>query len=184
MSPAWWYALVALTAIVVAAVWPLTPALPSGDALQARLGAAVVAAIACALLAASAGRPPFWIVCRSASAAAGVVLLVAHFNALAACVAEYDGRSVVIGREYSADAASYVAANPGLAPSDRLLDAGGVPERIWSADTIRSCRLWVSWGGTATIPLFASVAHIGARWCWSFCRAGATSQRASSCARR
>ena len=156
MSPAWWHALVALTAIVVAAVWPLTSALPSGDALQARLGAAVVAAIACALLAViRGGRPPFWIGVSLASAAAGVVLLFAHFNALAGCVAEYDGRSVVIGREYAADAASYVAANPGLAPSDRLLDAGGVPERIWSADSIRSCRLWVSWGGTATIPLFA-----------------------------
>src|SRR5690606_4167705 len=49
----------------------------------------------------------------------------------------------------------YITANPGLASSDRLLDAGGVPERIWSAESIRSCRLWASWGATATIPLFA-----------------------------
>ena len=156
MSPAWWHAPVALTAIVVAAVWPLTPALSSGDALQARLGAAVVGAIACALLAVIRGsRPGIWIGVSIGAAAAGVVLLFAHFNALTGCVAEYDGRPVVIGREYAADAASYIAANPGLAPSDRLLDAGGVPERIWSGESIRSCRLWVSWGGTATIPLFA-----------------------------
>ena len=58
MSPAWWHAPVALTAIVVAAVWPLTPALSSGDALQARLGAAVVGAIACALLAVIRGSRP------------------------------------------------------------------------------------------------------------------------------
>jgi hypothetical protein len=124
--------------------------------VQARLGAAVIAAVACALLAfIRGGRPIVWIAVAIASAATGVVLLFAHFDAVAGCVADYDGRPVVIGREYAADAATYVAANPGLAPSDRLLDAGGVPERIWSAQSIRSCRLWVSWGATATIPLFA-----------------------------
>jgi hypothetical protein len=156
MSAAWWHALVALIAIVVAAVWPLTPALSSADVLQARLGAAVVAAIACALLAVVRGwRQGFWIAASIGSATLGVLLLLAHFNATAACLADYDGRSIVIGREYAADAAPYVTANPGLAPSDRLLDAGGVPERIWSAASIRSCRLWVSWGAMATIPLFA-----------------------------
>ena len=50
MRPAWWHALVALTAAVVAAFWPLTPALSSGDTLQARVGAALIAAIACGLL--------------------------------------------------------------------------------------------------------------------------------------
>jgi hypothetical protein len=164
MSAAWWHALLAVTAITVAAVWPLTPALSASDALQARLGAAVVAAIACALLAVVRWRPRVSIAISIASAAAGVVLLLAHFDALAGCVADYDGRAVVIGRDYAADAASYVAANPGLAPSDRLLDAGGVAERVWAAESIRSCRLWVSWGAMATIPLFAaSVAALMAR---------------------
>ncbi len=157
MITAWWHGLVALLAIVAAAVWPLTPALPAGDALQARLGTAVLAAIACALLAVvRGGRPGVWIGVSIGSAAAAVILLVAHFNALPGCVAEYDTRPVIIGRDYAADAAPYIAANPALAPSDRLLDAGGVPERIWSAESIASCRLWVSWGGTATIPLFAA----------------------------
>jgi hypothetical protein len=156
MSPALWHAAVALTAVLVAVVWPLTPALSSGDALQARLGAAVAAAVACALLAVIRGwRPGIHVGVAIGSFAAGVALLFAHFNAVAGCVADYNGRPVVIGREYAADAASYIAANPGLAPSDRLFDAGGVPERIWSAESIRSCRLWVSWGATATIPLFA-----------------------------
>jgi hypothetical protein len=165
MRPAWWHALVALTAAVVAAFWPLTPALSSGDTLQARVGAALIAAIACGLLATTrGGRPGSWIGLSIGSAAAGVVLLILHFNAVAGCVADYDGRPVVIGREYAADAASYIRANPSLAASDRLLDAGGVPERIWSAASIRSCRLWVSWGATAAIPLFAiSVAALAAR---------------------
>jgi hypothetical protein len=157
MSAAAWHTLVALTAMGVAAVWPLTPALRPGDVLQARLGAAVLAAITCVVLAVvRGGRPGIWIAVASASAAAGVVLLFAHFNALAGCVAEYNGQPVIIGREYAPDAASYISANPGLGPSDRLLDAGGVPERIWSAESIRSCRWWASWGGTAAIPLFAA----------------------------
>jgi hypothetical protein len=156
MSAAWWHALVAVIAIAVAAFWPLTPALSAGDAIQSRLGAAVVAGVACALLAfIRAWRPAILVAVSLAAAAAGVVLLFAHFNAVAGCVVDYDGRPVIIGREYAADAASYVAANPGLAPSDRLLDAGGVPERVWSAESISACRLWVSWGGTATVPLFA-----------------------------
>ena len=156
MSRAWWHVLVGLTAVAVAAVWPLTPALRPGDALQARLGAAAVAVIACAVLAVVQGwRPGIWIAISIGSAAAAVVLLFAHFNAVAGCVADYNGQPVIIGREYAAHAASYIAENPGLASSDRLLDAGGVPERIWSAESIRSCRLWASWGGTATIPLFA-----------------------------
>jgi hypothetical protein len=165
MSAAWGHALVAVIAIMAAAMWPLTPALPAGDALQARLGAAVVAALGCALLALVRGwRPRASIAVSIASAAAGVILLFAHFNARAGCVAEYDGRPVVIGRRYAVEAAPYVAANPGLAPSDRLLDAGGVPERVWAAESIRSCRLWVSWGATATVPLFAvSVAALIAR---------------------
>jgi hypothetical protein len=145
-----------VAAIAVAAVWPLTPALSSGDALQARAGSAAVAAITCVLLALiPGGRRGLWIAVAIVSAAAGIVLLLAHFDALAGCVADYSGRPVIIGREYAPDAAPYISANPGLAPSDRLLDAGGVPERIWSGESIRSCRLWASWGAMATIPLFA-----------------------------
>jgi hypothetical protein len=156
MNAAKWHAVVALTAAALASVWPLTPALSSGDALQARAGAAIAGAVACALLAVVRGwRPGVLVAISIAAAGAGIGLLLVHYDAVAGCVADYDGRRVIIGREYAADAAAYIAANPGLAPSDRLLDAGGVPERIWSAESIRSCRLWVSWGGTAAIPLFA-----------------------------
>jgi hypothetical protein len=161
MRPAWWHALVAVIAVAAAAVWPLTPALSSGEALQARLGAGALAVLACAVLVVVGGwRPAIATAISLGSAAAAVGLLFAHFNANAECVADYDGRPVIIGREYASDARSYVAANPGLASSDRLLDAGGVPERVWSADSIRSCRAWVSWGGTAAIPLFAMSAAV------------------------
>jgi hypothetical protein len=156
MTAFWSYAAVALTGSVVAAVWPLTPALSSAAALQARLGAVVMGAIACAVVAVvRIGRPAFWIGVSIVSAVAGAVMLLVHFNATAGCVTDYNGRAVIIGRQFAPDAAEYVAANPGLSSSDRLLDAGGVPERVWAAASIRSCRLWVSWGGLATIPLFA-----------------------------
>jgi hypothetical protein len=39
--------------------------------------------------------------------------------------------------------------------SERLLDVGGNPEVIWTPDSIRSCRRWLTWGGPGAIPLFA-----------------------------
>src|SRR4030095_15424611 len=78
MNPAWRYAAVALAAAVVALLWPLTAAISSGDALQVRLAAAAVAAIACALLPLIKGlRSTVWIGIAVLSAAgAGGPLLV------------------------------------------------------------------------------------------------------------
>jgi TIR domain len=156
MNPAWRYAAVALAAAVMALLWPLTAAISSGDALQVRVAAAAVAAIACALLLLVKGlRSTVWIGIAVLSAAGAVGLLLVHFNALSSCVADYDGRPVIIGREFTPDIAAYITSNPGLSPSDLLLDAGGVPDRVWTAASIRSCRLLVSWAGLAAIPLLA-----------------------------
>jgi hypothetical protein len=156
MNPLWRYAAVALTAGAGALLWPLTAALPSRDALQVRLASVVIAGIACAVLPLVRGiRPRIWIGVSILSAVTGVILLLVHFNAAAACVADYDGRPVIIGRDYTPDIAVYIKDNPGLSASDRLFDAGGVPERIWTAESIRSCRLLVSWAGLVAIPLFA-----------------------------
>jgi hypothetical protein len=157
MNPAWRYAAVALAAGIGALLWPLTPALSSRDAVQARLAAAVVAAIACAMLPLVKGRRfKVWIGVSVLSAAAAVALLLAHFNAATACVANYEGRPVIIGRDYAPDIETYIKDNPGLSAADRLFDAGGVADRVWTTDSIRSCRLLVSWAGLAAIPLFAA----------------------------
>ena len=156
MSPAWRLVAVGTAACAVAALWPLTPALSATDALQARVAVVAIAACACAILAVSRTlRPALLVGLAIASAMGGAALLWAHFDATAQCIADYDGRLVVIGREFSPDAASYLANNPGLSPSDRLLDAGGDPARIWTTASIRSGRFWVSWGGLASNPLFA-----------------------------
>ena len=156
MSPVWRTASLAIAACVAAALWPITPALPDSEALQIRIGAAAIAAVGCALLAFA--RDLSSTVRMGLAALFGVTaiaLLWAHVNAGTDCLAQYDGRSVVIGRAYSPEAATYLASNPGLSPADRLLDAGGDPARIWTAASIRSCRFWVGTGGVAAIPLLA-----------------------------
>lgn len=156
MNRVWRYAVVALAAGAATMFWPLTDALSRRDALQARVAAILVTLIACSFLAVVKGiRARTWIGIAILSAAVAVVLLLAHFDAVSACVADYQGRPVIIGRHYAVDIVPYVRDNPGLSASDRLFDAGGVPERIWTADSIRSCRLLVSWAGLAAMPLFA-----------------------------
>jgi hypothetical protein len=156
MNRLWRYAAVAVIAGATIVFWPLTAALPPHDALQGRVASMLVAFVACAVLAAVKGiRSRSWIAVAIVSATAGVALLIAHFAAAPACVADYEGRPVIIGRDYAPDAEAYIRDNPGLSPADRLFDAGGVPERVWTADSIRSCRMIVGWAGLAAIPLFA-----------------------------
>jgi hypothetical protein len=100
-------------------------------------------------------RSTTWIAVAVLSAAGAIIASVVHFNASASCVADYDGRPILIGRTPAPETQTYIANNPGLSPSDLLLDAGGVPDRVWTADSIRSCRLLVSWAGLGAVPLLA-----------------------------
>lgn len=157
MSLVWWYAAVGVAASAVAALWPLSPALSSSEVLQARLVSAVITGVVCAAIGLSRGvRSAVWMAVSIVSAAAGIAALLAHFDATASCLVEYNSRSVVIGREYRVDATDYVRSNRGLSASDLLLDVGGDPDRIWTAASISSCRFWVSWGGLLAVPLFAA----------------------------
>jgi hypothetical protein len=96
-----------------------------------------------------------WFAVSIASAAAGLALLLTHVAANAACFANYDGRLILIGREYTPAAADYARKNPGLSATDLLLDAGGKADRIWTPASIASCRFWTGWGGLLAVPLFA-----------------------------
>ena len=156
MTRHWPHVIVALAAITAAAVWPLTDALPARDVVQARVATAVIAAIACALFASR--RSPLGrtgVAVSVVSSAVAVALLIRHFDALNACVVEFEGRSVIIGSAYTADMQQYLRDNPGSSALDRLFDAGGAPERLWTAASIRTCRVLVSWAGLAAIPLLA-----------------------------
>lgn len=156
MTRHWGHALVAVIAIAAAALWPLTAALPLRDALQARIASAVIAALACALFASWRSLRGWMAIAVSlVSAAIGVALLIQHLDALNACIVDYVGRPLIIGSVYTAEGQRYVRDNPLDPLSERILDVAGEPSRLWTAESIRACRLLVSWAGLAAIPLFA-----------------------------
>jgi hypothetical protein len=159
MTAAWWYVGIAIAAAALALAWPLTAALPTSQATPARVAVAVLAALICV----AAARLPrlragAWLTLAAVCGCVAIGLLLAHFEAANACVAEYDGQPRIVGREYTSDVGPYIAANPGLSASDRLLDAGGIAERVWTTESIQRCRFWVSWGGLLVVPLFAASA--------------------------
>jgi hypothetical protein len=134
----------------------VSPAIDPTEVLRARVLAAVVTASACVALAlVRGGRRVMWSAVAAALGVAGVVVVLGHVRAASQCVASYDGRLILIGRAYTDTGAEYVRKNPGLAPRDLLLDAGGAPDRLWTASSIASCRLWTGWAGLLSLPLFA-----------------------------
>jgi TIR domain len=150
----WRFVALGVAACTAAALWPITPAVSPADVLQVRLSVAVMAIAACAILGTSKSlRSAHVLVLSVGSALASVAALWAYFNASVGCLADYDGRPLVIGRELTDGAVTYVQDNPGLSSSDLLLDAGGDPARMWTVQSIRTCRFLVSWGGLASIPL-------------------------------
>jgi hypothetical protein len=156
MKPGRWGAAIALVAVAVVVLLPAPPGLPAEDLRTARLiSAALSIAICSAFILMKGGRPILWIAVSIASAAAGLALLLTHVAANAACFANYDGRPILIGREYTPAAADYAGKNPGLSAADLLLDAGGKADRIWTTASIASCRFWTGWGALLSVPLFA-----------------------------
>ena len=159
MSAVWTYSAVAMLSAAAAVLWPLSPAVAGHDDTQARIASAVLSATVSASAAALRMVPRnLWIGVAMGAALIGAFLVLVQFDASADCVAQYNGRAVIIGRQYSAEGQAYVAANPGLSPSDLLFDAAGAPERLWTAPSIRWCRVLVSWSGPAALPLFALAA--------------------------
>jgi hypothetical protein len=153
MSVAWPYAAAASVAASAALLSPLTSAIPAEDAWPLRLAVAAIGTFICLAAAVSRGvRPAIWTSLAIGATLLGVALLLLHVDARTQCLAEYDGRVVIIGRQYLPEMTAYVANNPGLSAADRLFDAGGVPERIWTTASIRTCTRLVGVTGLAAIP--------------------------------
>lgn len=156
MTPARVTAAVAVLAAALAAMLPVSGAIDAGEVLRARLVSAGLSAALAAAVAMVRGVPRAgWITAAAVLLSAGAIVLVQHASAAAACVATYDGRPVVIGRELTAAGAEYVRAHPGLGAADLLFDAGGSADRIWTPASIAACRVWVGWAGLLAVPLFA-----------------------------
>lgn len=149
-------AVVAVAGAAVAFLLPVSPALDPSEVLRARLvSAAGVAALCAGLAFVKGGSRALWMGLAAAGAAGGAALVVGQVRATGPCVAVYDGRATLVGREYTPAAADYVRAHPGLGAQDLLLDAGGVADRIWTPASIASCRFWTGWAGLLGVPLFA-----------------------------
>jgi hypothetical protein len=152
------YGLVGLAAAAAALLWPLPSALDRGIAVSARAGAIVSACLVCAGAASMRRFLPSrktMLLAGAALAGGGAIAAqVAYSTAVESCVAIYDGKSVIIGRELQ----SYVRPEPGTTASDLLFDAAGNAERVWTPESIRRCSVRLSWGGFASIPLFAAAA--------------------------
>ena len=87
-------ATVAVVGIIVAVLLPLSPALSTGDVRQARSIGAILTGIVCVAFGLSKGGRPFlWTTISIVSAAAGLILLVAHVHANATCERPVPARS-------------------------------------------------------------------------------------------
>lgn len=161
MTRYWRHAALALAAVIAAFFWPLTSAIPPGIAITARLASAIAALLVCGAFATwTGGGRRTTIAIAGSCGVAGLALLATYINAQTGCLADYEGRPIVIGTAYTSETQTYLDRNPGLSGSDRLLDAGGVAERIWTADSIRRCTLLVTWPGVGAIPFLAASAAV------------------------
>lgn len=146
-----WLGGAAVTVAAVAA-WAMTPpeAVQTGGAGGVRafalLGTAALVGVGVVptLSARSATTRRFWAVAAVAALAAGVAAWVAAGSARRTCTARYDGRAAVVGTQLTELGATYVRDNPGLSGDELLFDAAGVPERVWTSDSIGRCRTVLS----------------------------------------
>jgi hypothetical protein len=155
MRSYWAYAAMAAAAAGMAWLWPLPAALPAGDIRTSRLLAAVVSVVVC--LGVAMGRPAlgggarFWFGAGVLSLAGAMALALVQYDASGSCVAMYGTRPVIIGRTLQ----PYVQPEPGDSPGSLLFDAAGVPERVWTPESIRRCRWLLGWTVVWSIALFA-----------------------------
>lgn len=157
MTPARWAAAIAVVGAVVAVVLPVPEAIEDSTALRARLVTAVLtAAVGSGLAFTKIARREVWFGLVAVAAVAGGWLLVRHARATSACVATYDGRAVLIGRDHTPAARDYLRQYPGASASDLLLDAGGLADRLWTPASIASCGFWTGWAGLLSLPCFAA----------------------------
>ena len=159
MNGVWRYAAVALAAGVGAPLWPLTAALSSATHFR-RAWPPRWSPPSLVPFSLSSRRfvPGSGLACRFSRPRPAWLLLFEHFNASAACTAEYDGRLVIIGREYAPDVEVYVrrqSRSLRLGPLVRRWGRTGA--RSGRRISIRSCRCWVSWAGLARSRFFAAV---------------------------
>jgi hypothetical protein len=142
----------AVAAVVIAAVAALLASRPSALADGDTAGRMFAALASAAIVALSIfpfivwhgeTRPRLWLAAAAATLALGIGSYSAAGYAQRACTARYAENPVVIGTQMTTLGATYKQANPDLSSDELLFDAAGVPERIWTRDSIGRCRAFI-----------------------------------------
>ncbi|MCC7154296.1 MAG: toll/interleukin-1 receptor domain-containing protein [Bryobacterales bacterium] len=131
--PAWVFLILAL-ALGSLSVWISVQALLVG---LTALGLSAV-------LAANLGqhrRLRLWIGLCVFCGALSIAMAISDLSSRAACLASYEGKPRVIGTQLRPESQAYRQRNPGLSNDELLFDAAGVPERVWTRDSISRCAL-------------------------------------------
>jgi hypothetical protein len=131
----------------------------AGDTPRAFAALASAALVTIAILPFIVGRsvvrPQVWAVTAALSLALGLAAFPAGGYAQRRCTTSYGARSVVIGTELTPLGGTYQQAHPELSSEDFLLDAAGVPQRIWTESSISRCTVFLSTTYFLWIPFLA-----------------------------
>lgn len=152
---------VAVVATIFAALLPQPGGIDGDQAASARLFAAVTTAAIVgvvtfpAVFRGTSWRRQAWVVAAVLALVAGGLTFAAAGAARRACSARYDGRTVIVGTEWTPIGASYASANPGLSRDELLFDSAGAASRIWTEPSIERCRTIVSGTYALWVPLLA-----------------------------
>ena len=102
------------------------------------------------------GRRGFWLATAVVSLTVGALAFWLSTSAARTCTAEYDGRTIIVGTEWTTLGQRYIAGNPGLSNDDVLFDAAGAADRVWTPASIDRCRSRISLTYFLWLPFFAA----------------------------
>jgi hypothetical protein len=137
-----WQALVSVAGTAVSIATAMFRPPPVGDApglvALGGLVAAVTAGLGYVAMRKFASRRQLrqWVAVAAASVVAAVGAHYAYSAMWDSHVATYVGRHYVVGDEYTGDGIAWIEKEGAKSPSELLFDAGGVPERVWTSDSI------------------------------------------------
>ena len=153
----WLAVAAALLAGIAAAVVPMPPAIGGGRSAFAALASAAIVVIAILpfMVWRRAAQPMVWVTAALVALALGIGSFFTGGYVERTCTARYADKPVVIGGDLTTLGATYKQANPGLSNDDLLFDAAGVPERIWTTNSIGRCRALLAGTYFLWIPFLA-----------------------------
>jgi TIR domain-containing protein len=144
-----WLGITAVLVAAAAAIVPPPQALADSDAaIRWFAGLASAALVALSILPfilwRGTTRPAVWLAAAFAALAFGAGAFTLGGWSQRACIARYAGKPIVVGTDLTTLGATYHQQNPELSSDDLLFDAAGVPDRLWTRESIGRCRTLIA----------------------------------------